>query len=78
MRYAAAALQHLLITDPPEHERGAQLARHVQLVREATRRPSVRRRAGEALIGFGVRLAGEPAIRASRPVTARRLAGRNA
>ena len=61
MRHAAAAMQHLLISDPPEPTRDAQLARHVQLVREAARKPSVRRRAGEALIAFGTRLAGEPA-----------------
>ena len=77
MRHAAAAMQHLLINDPPERDLDAQLARDSQLVREATRRPSVRRRAGEALIAFGVRLAGEPV---SRPVARpnRRLAGRSA
>jgi hypothetical protein len=74
MRHAAAALQHLLITDPPERALDAQLARDCQLVREAARKPSVRRRAGEALIAFGVRLAGEPV---SQP-TKRRLAGRAA
>jgi hypothetical protein len=76
MRHAAAALQHVLITDPPEpdgaRDRDAELARDCQLVREAARRPSVRRRAGEALIAFGVRLAGEPV---SQPPK-RRLAGR--
>ena len=71
MRHAAAALQHLLITDPPAPERDAELARECQLVREVARRPSVRRRAGEALIAFGIRLAGEP----SSPPK-RRLAGR--
>ena len=78
MRHAAAALQHLLINDPPsldgKRDRDAELARHYQLVREATRRPSVRRRAGEALIAFGTRLAGEPA-RAAQP-RQRGLAGR--
>jgi hypothetical protein len=59
MRHAAAALQHLLITDPPAQDRDAELARHVQLAREAARGPSVRRRAGEALIAFGTRLAGD-------------------
>ena len=77
MRHAAAAMQHLLINDPPERDLDAQLARDCQLVREAARRPSVRRRAGEALIAFGVRLAGEPVSRpASQPH--RRLAGRSA
>jgi hypothetical protein len=83
MRHAAAAMQHLLINDPPvlEHERDAQHARDCQLVREAVRKPSVRRRAGEALIAFGVRLAGEPVSKplanpASKPQ--RRLAGRSA
>jgi hypothetical protein len=74
MRHAAAAMQHLLITDPPDPARDAQLARQCQLVREAARKPSVRRRAGEALIAFGVRLAGEPV---PQPRT-RRLAGRTA
>lgn len=78
MRYAAAALQHLLINDPPQRdaERDARLARHVQLVREAARKPSVRRRAGEALIAFGVRLAGEPASPTAQPHARRKLAGR--
>ena len=71
MRHAAAAMQHVLISDPPEPTRDAELARHVQLVREAARRPSVRRRAGEALIAFGTRLAGEPP-----PSQARRLSHR--
>jgi hypothetical protein len=72
MRHAAAAMQHLMINDPPERDLDAQLARDCQLVREAARKPSVRRRAGEALIAFGVRLAGEPV---SQP--RRRLAGRS-
>jgi hypothetical protein len=76
MRHAAAALQHVLINDPPvpdgSRDRDAELAREYQLVREATRKPSVRRRAGEALIAFGVRLAGEP-VRQPRK---RGLAGR--
>ena len=76
MRHAAAAMQHILINDPPERDIDSQLARDYQLVREAARRPSVRRRAGEALIAFGVRLAGEPVSQA--PVPARRLAGRSA
>lgn len=75
MHHAAAALQHVLINDPPPRDRDAQLARHVQLVREAARTPSVRRRAGEALIAFGTRLAGEPV---SQSPSRRRLAGRAA
>ena len=74
MRHAAAAMQHILVEDPPAPDRNAELARHCQLVREAARKPSVRRRAGEALIAFGVRLAGEPASQ-QQP---RRLAGRTA
>lgn len=74
MRHAAAALQHILINDPPPSARDAELARDCQLVREAARRPSVRRRAGEALIAFGIRLAGEPVSQPQR----RRLAGRSA
>lgn len=72
MRHAAAAMQHLLINDPPASDRDARLARDCQLVREAARKPSVRRRAGEALIAFGVRLAGEPVNQPHR-----RLAGRS-
>ena len=82
MRHAAAAMQHLLISDPPERDLDAQLARDFQLVREAARRPSVRRRAGEALIAFGVRLAGEPVSGPlGRPIgrsPKRRLTGRMA
>jgi hypothetical protein len=78
MRHAAAAVQHVLITDEPAHtgarDRDAELARDYQLVREAARRPSVRRRAGEALIAFGIRLAGEPV----RQAPSRRFAGRRA
>jgi hypothetical protein len=66
MRHAAAALHYILITDPPARARDAELARHITLAREAARRPSVRRRAGEALIAFGTRLAGE----ANRPPVA--------
>jgi hypothetical protein len=79
MRHAAAALQHILINDPPvadraARDREAELARDYQLVREAARRPSVRRRAGEALMAFGARLAGEPVSVERSPK--RRLANR--
>jgi hypothetical protein len=74
MRHAAAALQHILVSDPPAPDRDAALARDCQLVREAARRPSVRRRAGEALIAAGIRLAGEPVSQSGK----RRLAGRAA
>ena len=78
MRHPAAAMQHLLISDPPARDLDAQLARDYQLVREATRRPSVRRRAGEALIAFGVRLAGEPVSRPRNHAANRRLTGHTA
>ena len=78
MRHAAAAIQHLLISDPPARDLDARLARDFQLVREAARRPSVRRRAGEALIAFGVRLAGEPASRPLSQPPKRRLTGHTA
>ena len=82
MRHAAAAMQHILINDPPSldgrRDRDAELARDYQLVREATRRPSVRRKAGEALIAFGTRLAGEPARGPQAQPQPRRLAGRAA
>ncbi|HEX2627243.1 MAG TPA: hypothetical protein VHL56_10105 [Candidatus Limnocylindrales bacterium] len=77
MRHAAAALQHILVNDPPERALDSQLARDCQLVREAARRPSVRRRAGEALIAFGVRLAGEPVSNPVGKQNQRRLAGRS-
>lgn len=78
MRHAAAAMQHLLINDPPERAIDAQLARDCQLVREAAPKPSVRRRAGEALIAFGIRLAGEPVRQPARLQSRRRLTGHSA
>ena len=54
--------------------RKAELARHLNQAREASRTPSIRQLAGEALIAFGVRLAGNqrtPSERrslASRPL----------
>ncbi|MBI2780519.1 MAG: hypothetical protein HYX55_01825 [Chloroflexi bacterium] len=73
MRYAIAPYVILL-----EHEqavrnaRDARNARDLQLAREASPTPSLRRRAGEAVIAFGVRLAGD-----ARPVRdERRLAAR--
>lgn len=73
MRYAVAACLMTIVTEQTEREaRDAQLARHLQLAREASPAPSFRRRAGEAVIAFGVRLAGDrqPA-RAERRIAAR-------
>jgi hypothetical protein len=39
--------------------RVAPRARDIQLAREANRMPSFRQRAGEAVIAFGIRLAGD-------------------
>lgn len=76
MRHAAAALHHVLVTDPPERAIDAQLARDLQLVREAATKGSVRRRAGEALIAFGIRLAGEPVSQRLSQPQRHRLSGR--
>lgn len=60
MRYAEAEDQLRVAGDQLERERrNAVLARDAQLAREAARPPSFRRRAGEAVIAFGVRLAGD-------------------
>jgi hypothetical protein len=60
MRYAEAEDQLRVASDHIEREsRDAALIRHAQLAREATQPPSLRRRAGEAVIAFGVRLAGD-------------------
>jgi hypothetical protein len=57
MRFAETELEHLLADDRRDHaERQAAIARHAH---DATRRPSVRRRAAVAVIGFGIRLAGD-------------------
>jgi hypothetical protein len=57
MRYAEMELEHLLVDDRrflAEHE--AELARHAHDIRRGF---SIRRRAGEAVIAFGIRLAGD-------------------
>lgn len=57
MRYAEIELDRLLAADRralAEHE--AEIARHIHA---ATRRSPLRRRAGEAVIAFGIRLAGD-------------------
>jgi hypothetical protein len=60
MRYAEAEDQLRVASDQIERDcRDAVLARDAQLAREATRSPSLRQRAGEAVIAFGVRLAGD-------------------
>ena len=60
MRYTEAEDQLRVASDQIERERrDAVLARDVQLAREAAQPPSLRRKAGEAVIAFGVRLAGD-------------------
>ena len=57
MRFAEAEVEQLLVADRRALlERQAEIARHT---RAATRRSSLRRRAGEAVIAFGIRLAGD-------------------
>ena len=61
MRYAEADLQRWTDTDQfARGSRAATLALDIQLAREANRTPSFRQRAGEAVIAFGIRLAGDP------------------
>ena len=73
MRYVEAELDHWLEHDPtPSERRAALLARDIQLAREASSTPSLRRRVGEAVIAFGVRLAGETGgVREGRRFVAR-------
>lgn len=73
MRYAEAEDQIRVAAERIQREtRDAALVRHVQLAREAAQPPSLRRRAGEAVIAFGVRLAGDrPAARDERAMVAR-------
>jgi hypothetical protein len=60
MRHVEAELDHWLEHHPtPSECRDTLLARDIQLAREASSTPSLRRRVGEAVIAFGVRLAGE-------------------
>jgi hypothetical protein len=60
MRYAEAEDQLRVAGDEIQRaSRDAALLRHAQLAREAARPPSLRRTAGEAVIAFGVRLAGD-------------------
>jgi hypothetical protein len=57
MRFAEAEVEQLLAADRRALiERHAEIARHT---RAATRRSSLRLRAGEAVIAFGIRLAGD-------------------
>ena len=57
MRFAEIELERLLAGDQRVRaEHAAQIARHA---RDARRGPSLRRRAGEAMITFGFRLAGD-------------------
>lgn len=59
MRFAEAEVQHMLAKDQAAHaEREAAIARHAS---DAMAGRSFRRWAGEAIIRFGVRLAGEHA-----------------
>ncbi len=72
MRYAEAEDQLRVASDQIERERpNAVLARDAQLAREAAQPPSLRRRAGEAVIAFGVRLAGDRPTARDRKLVAR-------
>ena len=73
MRYAETEDQLRVAGDRIQREsRDAALLRHAQLAREAARPPSLRRKAGEAVIAFGVRLAGDrPATRDERKLVVR-------
>ena len=73
MRYAETEDQLRVAGDQIQREsRDAALLRHAQLAREAARPPLLRRKAGEAVIAFGVRLAGDrPTKRDERKLVAR-------
>lgn len=73
MRYAETEDQLRVAGDQIQREsRDAALLRHAQLAREAARPPSLRRKAGEAVIAFGVRLAGDrPSTREERKLVVR-------
>lgn len=73
MRYAETEDQLRVAGDQIQREsRDAALLRHAQLAREAARPPSLRRKAGEAVIAFGVRLAGDrPSTRDDRKLVVR-------
>ena len=73
MRYTEAEDQLRVASDQIEREQpDAVRARDLQLAREAAQPPSLRRRAGEAVIAFGVRLAGDrPTARDERKLVAR-------
>lgn len=60
MRYAEAEDQLRVASDQIQREQPVAVrARDLQLAREAAQPPSLRRKAGEAVIAFGVRLAGD-------------------
>ena len=61
MSYADVGLEPPWLDEPDtaSERRNAELARHLHRAREASRTPSLRQRAGEAVIAFGVRLAGD-------------------
>ena len=73
MRYAEAEDQLRVASDQIERDRpDAVRTRDLQLAREAAQPPSFRRKAGEAVIAFGVRLAGDrPTTRDERKLVAR-------
>jgi hypothetical protein len=73
MRYAAAAYHLLLVDDETAGDaRDAEHARSLELARAAAPAPSLRRRAGAALIAFGTRLAGDhPTVPEKRRLAAR-------
>jgi hypothetical protein len=63
MRYAEAEYQLRLANEEIERQsRDASLIRQAELAHDQHGGPSLRRRVGAAVIGFGIRLAGDPAL----------------
>ena len=77
MRHAEAELQLWLANDRiSRDQRDAELARLLRDGRHGGETPTLRQRAGTALIAFGERLAGTRAGAQGRPVSERRVAAR--
>jgi hypothetical protein len=77
MRHADAELQLWLANDRISREhRDAELVRHVREARHGGETPTIRQRAGTALIAFGERLAGTRSGTQGRQRGERRVAAR--